>query len=40
MKQSRAVMVAGGSAAILGAGWVASPKELATLDLADPTSEA
>lgn len=36
MRGSRAVMVAGGCAAIVGAGWVASPKELPTLELVDP----
>ncbi|WP_062301204.1 FMN-binding protein [Demequina subtropica] len=33
MRASRAAMVAGGCAAIVGAGWAASPKELPTLDL-------
>lgn len=36
MRGSRAVMVAGGCAAILGAGWLAAPQELSTLDLVDP----
>ncbi|WP_062526490.1 FMN-binding protein [Demequina rhizosphaerae] len=38
MRASRAVMVAGGCAAIVGAGWAASPKELPTLDLVAPAS--
>ncbi|MDN4475719.1 FMN-binding protein [Demequina sp. SYSU T00192] len=38
MRASRAVMVAGGCAAIVGAGWAASPKELPTLDLVAPSS--
>lgn len=29
-------MVAGGCAAIVGSGWAASPKELPSVDLADP----
>lgn len=38
MRTSRAVMVAGGCAAIVGAGWAASPKEVPTLDLVAPAS--
>lgn len=45
MRASRAVILAGGCAAILTAGWVVSPKELPTLDLvpeaeADPNATA
>ncbi|WP_156160538.1 FMN-binding protein [Demequina soli] len=40
MRGSRAVLVAGGCAAIVGAGWAASPKELPTLDLVAPSSPA
>ncbi|WP_062516900.1 FMN-binding protein [Demequina gelatinilytica] len=38
MRTSRAVMVAGGCAAIVGAGWAASPKELPTLELVAPST--
>ncbi|WP_062465606.1 FMN-binding protein [Demequina maris] len=38
MRASRAVLVAGGCAAIVGAGWAAAPKELPTLDLVAPSS--
>ncbi|WP_062522880.1 FMN-binding protein [Demequina silvatica] len=38
MRTSRAVVVAGGCAAILGAGWSVAPKELPTLDLVAPSS--
>ncbi|WP_062287278.1 FMN-binding protein [Demequina phytophila] len=38
MRTSRAVVVAGGCAAILGAGWAVAPKELPTLDLVAPAS--
>ena len=38
MRASRAVVVAGGCAAIVGAGWAVAPKELPTLDLADPSA--
>ncbi|MDN4483741.1 FMN-binding protein [Demequina lignilytica] len=40
MRASRAVMVAGGCVAIVGAGWAASPKELPDLDLAEPDGAA
>lgn len=40
MRGSRAVIVAGGCASILGAGWVAAPDELPALDLAEPTPSA
>ncbi|WP_062384957.1 FMN-binding protein [Demequina iriomotensis] len=38
MRASRAVVVAGGCAAIVGAGWAVSPKELPTLDLVAPST--
>ena len=38
MRATRALLVAGGCTAIVGAGWVASPKELPSLDLVAPSS--
>ncbi len=38
MRTSRAVVVVGGCVAIVSAGWAAAPKEVPTLDLADPSA--
>ncbi|MDN4477214.1 FMN-binding protein [Demequina sp. SYSU T00039] len=40
MRASRAVIVAGGCVAIVGAGWAVSPKELPDLNLAEPDGAA
>jgi uncharacterized protein with FMN-binding domain len=40
MRKQRIAMIAGGCSAIIGVGWVVSPKELAKLDLGANATDA